>query len=277
MKNLKSVKIIAVISALLSVILYSVVFVQPISLIEFQSALFSLYFAEAFLFLTVILLVCLVICDKMSINFDKIKKFLMVSSVIIMVGCIVLCGCAYIDCYNAYTPENKFSADGEYMQKFYPYHDIKNYSRERKDPIDLSVSHIPGTDYVYIYCFGEHFSDINYDYELEYIKSISPFMNVKFLAERAVPTAFNELELDVVAKGNKIEIDGVNVTVYVENNNYAVLISSFGESVYASLIDAPENITVEDFAREVIKQSDLLKEATKDRAFLDVPISEIFS
>lgn len=52
MKNLKSVKFIAVISALLSVILYAAVFVQPISLIEFQSALFPLYFAEAFLILT---------------------------------------------------------------------------------------------------------------------------------------------------------------------------------------------------------------------------------
>lgn len=270
----KTLKVLLACSLVLSVVLYSCILFQTFGLLEFQSALFLLYFAEAFLLLTAVFAVSIVLNNKTVIDEVRTKRICVASAVAVLLSCSLLCGYAYLDCYNCYTPERLFENDIEVIRPFYPYHNVEEYSREEKDPIDLSVSHIPGTDYIYLYCYGDYFSHTNYDYELEYVRSVNPFMKHKFLSERLIPTQFNETEIDVQAYGERIKVDEFSVIVYVDGNDYAVLFNRLGSCTYASLINAPESVSIEDFAREVIKQSDLLNNATKERTFLDVSVSE---
>ena len=274
MRLSRKFNIVTVCTLVLSMILYFCILFQPFGLLEFQSALFLLYFSEAFLLLTVVFAVSSVLNNKIIIDEVKIKRTCVATVAVVLIGCSLLCGYAYLDCYNCYTPADLFENDIKAIQQFYPYHNVEAYSKEKKDPIELSVSHILGTDYIYLYCYGDYFSDTNYDYELEYVKTVSPFMKYKFLFERLIPTQFNDTEIDVQAYGEKFEVDDISFIAYVNGNDYAVLLNFFDSCIYASLVDAPESITVEDFAREIIEQSDLLDTATKERTFLDVPIAE---
>lgn len=270
----KTFKILLVCSSVLSIVLYSCILFQSFGFLEFQSALFLLYFAEAFLLLTVVFAVSVVLDNKTVINTAKIKQSSIAVSVIVLIVCAGLCGYAYVDCYNCYTPKVLFESDIGKVQSYYPYHNLEEYSRSEKDPVELSVSHIPGTDYIYLYCYGDYFSDTNYDYELEYVKTVSAFMKYKFCLERLFPTQFNEIEIDVQTYGEIIKVDEFSVIAYVDGNDYAVLLNRLGSCTYASLINAPESVSIEDFAREAIKQSDLLNNATKEKTFLDVSLSE---
>lgn len=102
-------------------------------------------------------------------------------------------------------------------------------------------------------------------------------MSGKFRLDRSFLTPFNDMDFYVRVPGEKMEIDGVKLTAFIDENDYAVLIKSFNQSVYASLVNASANeISFEDFAREVINQMELLDNATKEKVFLDVPLSEAF-
>lgn len=72
-------------------------------------------------------------------------------------------------------------------------------------------------------------------------------------------------------------MDGKTVTIFVDSTGYAVLIHSFHEVIYVSLLNVWEDdITIEDFAREAIRQPGLLGNATKEKVFFDVPLPEAF-
>lgn len=268
----KHLTIATIFAALLSIALYCSILFQSFGFMEFQFALFLLYFAQAFLLLFVVFLVCTIVARKATGESTIIKKTCISLVSILLTGCIVLCGYAYLNCYNSYTPENLFTEDSESVQSFYPYHNIADFSIEEKDPINLSVSHIPGTDYVDLYCYDDSISGPGCDYEVEYLNSASPFMLFKFWLERVVPTPFNTLDIDVYAPGERMRVNGESFTAFVNGNNYAVLINSFGSCTYASILGAPEDLTVEDFAREIIKQTDLLDTATEEKLFLDMPL-----
>lgn len=242
-------------------------------MLEFQYAQILLFSAETFAILTVIFIICLVIISKDITTLSKAKKVIIGSVSVCIPVCVLLTGYGLLSCYNCYTPEDIMKNDKPYIQRFMPYHDILD---DKNENTDLMVSHIPGTNYVFLNCYGTSSSGIPLDYEVEYFKSVSPFMNMKFKFERMFLSPLSEFDLDVLVPGKDMEIDGVKLTVYVDDNDYAVFIKSFGQSVYASLINAPDEVSIEEFAREIIKQFELLDNATKEKVFLDVPLSEAF-
>ena len=265
----KGLKISAICSVILSVILYGTVFFQSISMLEFQYAQILLFAAETMVMLSVVFFICLVLVSKAIITQLKIKRIMVALVAVCVVGCILLTGYGWLSCYNLYTPENIMENDKAYIQQFTPYHDILDDNRENTE---LMVSHIPGTDYVSLNCYGTTEFGIPLEYKVEYFKSVSPFMNMKFRFEKWLSSNFSIYDVDVVAPGKEIEIDGTKLTVYVEDNDYAVLIKSFRHSIYVSLINASDEVSAEDFAKEVIRQFELFDDATRRKVFLDVPI-----
>ena len=105
----------------------------------------------------------------------------------------------YFACYNCYTPEHILENDKTYIQKLFPYHNID----DDKVKMDIEVSHIPGTDYICLYDYGPYTLENSHNYEVEYFKSKSPFMNFKFKSERTILTPLNEYDLDVIKPGKK--------------------------------------------------------------------------
>lgn len=269
MKTHKCLILLSILSAVVSVVLYGVTFFQSVSMLEFQYAQILLFLAEMFLVLTILFSIFLAISFKNVLSLPKFKKIIIGLVLACVAVCILVTGYGLLSCYNLYTPENIMENDKDYVQKFMPYHNILD---DYKESTDLSVSHIPGTDYVYINCYGTSELGIPLNYEVEYFKSVSPFMNMKFRFERMVLSPLNRYDLDVVGVGEDMEIDGTKLTVYVENNDYAVLIKSFGKTIYASLINVPDEVTIEDFAKEVIRQFELIDDATQKKVFLDAPL-----
>lgn len=271
----KFLKLAAVCSAVICVILYGTILFQTISMLEFQYALILLYAAEALLVLTIIFAVFSILVSKDILDTIKTKKIVIVSTVVVVIGCVSSIIYGALTCYNLYTPEDIIENDKEYVQSFFPYQDITEW---KKGFMDFAVSHMPGTDYISLWNIKTSTSGYQCNYNLEYFKSSSPFMTEKFRLARSFPTPLNKLDFDVWVPGEKMEVDGVKLTAFIDGNEYAVLIKSFNQSVYASLTKnaSASEITFEDFAREVINQMELLDNATKEKVFLDVPLSEAF-
>lgn len=273
MKTFRNLKISIILSAVLSLILYSVIAFQRISDIEFQYVLILLFSAQALLIFTVICIIFCILASKGIINEIKTKKIITSSFIAILVGCISFCIYGEIACYNAYTPENIINNEKSYVQTFFPYHDI---SKKKKGFLDVCVSHMPGTEYIVLSCLGNSVFDEPNNYTLEYFKSTSPILLLSFLSERTF-SPLNDFDINVKVPGKSMEVNGVKLTAYVDGNDYAVLIKSFNKSVYASITNAPaDELSIEDYATEIIRQTDFLETATKEKVFLDVPLSEVF-
>ena len=266
MKAKKHLIILFICSAILSLILFGAVFFQSISMLEFQYAQILLFAAETLSIISIAFIICFVLVYKGIITLSKIKKIILAIVAFSIIGCILLTGYGWATCYNLYTPENIMKNNKSYIQQFLPYHDILDDYRKNTE---LLVSHMPGTDYVVLNCYGISESGIPLNYKVEYFKSASLFMNMKFRTEKKLSSVFSIYDVDVVAIGKDIEIDGVELTVYVEDNDYAVLLKSFGQTCYASLINAPDGVTVEDFAKRIIEQIELFDNATKEKVFLN--------
>lgn len=269
MKSHKCLIAFSVLSAVGSAVLYGAIIFQSIDIIEFQYAQIFLFFAEAFLALTAVFAICFAAVNKKILTFSKTKKIIVSLVCACLAVCVIVTGYGWLTCYNCYTPENIMKNDKAFVQQFLPYHDILD---SRIEHTELTVSHIPGTDYVVLNCYGTTEFGIPLDYKAEYFRSVSPFMNMKFRFEKWLASNFSVYDTDVVAPGKNIELDGTKLTVYVEDDNYAVLIKAFGRSVYASLINAPEGVTAEDFAKEVIGQFSLIDKAAKEKVFLDAAL-----
>lgn len=271
----KFFKLSAVFSAVICIILYGAILFQTISMLEFQYALILLFAAEALLVLTIIFAVFSILVSKDILDTIKTKKIIIVSTITVVIGCVSSIVYGAFSCYNLYTPEDIIENDKEYVQSFFPYQDITEWE---KGYMDIEVSHIPGTDRICLWNIKTSTSGYQCNYKLEYFKSASPFMTGKFRLDRSFLTPFNDLDFDVWVPGKKMKIDGVKLTAFIDGYDYAVLIKSFNQSVYASLTKnmSASEITFEDFAREVIKQMEQLDAATKEKVFLDVPLSEAF-
>lgn len=269
MKTKKHLKISLVSSMLMSLILYGAILFQSISILEFQYAQMLLFSAQTFVMLTIIFIICFVAISKNILSITKIKKIIVSSVSVCLSICAVVMGYGWLSCYNCYTPENIIENDKVFVQQFIPYHDIFDNKRENTE---LLVSHIPGTDYISLNCYGISDFGTPFDYKVEYFKSASVFMNMKFRLEKCLSSYFSVYDIDVVALGKEMEIGGTKLTVYVEDNDYAIFIKSFGQTIYASLINVPDDISAEDFAKEVIRQFELLDQATKEKVFLDVKL-----
>ncbi len=266
----KKSKILSIIFALISLVLYLCITFQTVGFLEYEVLLFLLYFGEGFFVLCIIFLVLTLLLKRIKITELKAKTAAIITLSITVVLCVGFSVYGYITFYDTYTPEDLIKNNPEYIQKFHPYLDLDS---EDNRETELCVSHIPGTDLVEIYSYSWN----SVDYAIEYFESISPYMNLKYRLSRAIPTPFNDMDVPVIAPGKEITVDGVDITVFENESKYAVLITSFNKNCFAVLENVSSSgISLEDFAREVIKQMDLLEEATDNKTFLNIPISEMF-
>ncbi len=268
MSMYKKCKVLSIIFAIISLILYSCITFETIGYLEYEVLLFLLYFGEAFLALTIIFIVLTLLLRKVKITELKSKMIAIISASAITLLSVGFSVYGYITFYDLYTPDDFIENNTEYIQKLHPYLDLDSKDNMKTD---LEVSHIPGTDFIKLYSYSWG----SVDYTIEYFESISPFMNFKYRLSRSIPTPFNDMDVPVIAPGKRITVNGVDVTVFENESKYAVLITSFNKNCFAVLENiSSSGISSEDFAREVINQMELLEEATDNKTFLDVPISE---
>lgn len=264
MNTSKRLKITSVCMAVISAVFYGIVLFGYLSFNDDDYHWAVLRCAQALLILAFVFAVFSIIAHKEIIGVKSVKKILFAVSAVIAIGCSACIAFSYATMFNYFTPE-KFNQNKDAYQQYFPFHDVSEIDGEFAD---MYISHISGTDYIELCCYGMYPSDSDLDYEVEYFESTSPLANFKFRFDRSVYMPFNSFDMDVIAVGKKAETDGVKYTAFVDEDDYAILIKAFGRSIYASLKNAKtENISLEDFARTVIGQFDLLQQAVKEKSF----------
>lgn len=190
-------------------------------------------------------------------------KFVVLFLIIITVMYIP---CAYISCYDEYTPEMQYVNNDEYIQQFLPITDVSEI--ETRD--DLLKSIIMYTNYP---CFSELAvgDKSGFDsYKLVYTKSLNPVYNlrgilgIKFtLKAEAVNGDWNS---DIY------NINGTKVHVYSNSKDMYGYISNYGNIMTVFINNCKEMFASEEvFAEFISKQYKLADECLTSQCFRDEP------
>lgn len=264
--------VISVFTVIASIVFYCSILFQPMYFFEFEALPILLFSAEALLLVSIVLIISAVLISRGTVDGGNIKKKILALCIFIVVGCSLLVGYNALAFYDGYTPESYTENNREYTQTLFPYHNITGEEYER---FDISASYITGTKYFWLESHGVSVYEMPQVYDVRYFESLSPFMNFKFRLETENPLVKHWAELEGVAQGEVMEVDGENVIFFETDDDYGVLVKDFNKATYATLTNAYyTDITKEEFASEVLKQHEELKKLSKDNSFFDMPLLE---
>lgn len=266
----KRIKIFSVLSAIITIILYVCILFVELDVTEFDQIVLLWFPALAFLVLTCILIAFAIITTKVKFDERKIKLSVIIVCLLSIVGFCCLTVFSYNSVYSCYTPDLSVEENYEYIQKFFPYHDIT----ENQDSIDIETSVMLGTKRIIVSSYGNSSTNGVLNYTADYFESISPFMNLKFYLDKGVILPSDLMYVNAFTQQKKIEIDGVKITLFTKDNStdYGLFIRKGNEAIYAE-VDNVYNAeaSYEDFAKVIINQFDLLEKTAEDRSLLEIP------
>ena len=272
---IKKLKIVAFFTTIASIIFYCSILLQPMYFFEFDALPILLFSAEALFGISIILIISVVYLTKHRTKIDLFKKIISILCVFIIVCTVALVGYNNIIYYDGYTPQNYAIKNKEHIQKLFPYHEFNQLENFKTD---ISASYVTGTKYLWLDSHGISTYGMYQDYDVRYFESLSLFMNFKFRLETENPFVKNWAELEVVAQGEKIEVDGKTVVFFNSNGDYGVLVKDFNKATYATLTSAEyAGVSIEEFARVVLSQHEELKAISKSNVFFDIPFSDKFN
>ena len=266
----KRVKIFSVLSAIITIILYCCILFVELDVTEFDQIVLLWFPALAFLVLTCFLVVFAILTTKVKFNERKIKLSVIIVSLLSIVVFCCLTIFSYNSVYSCYTPNLSIEENSDYIQKFFPYHNIT----ENQDSIDIETSVMLGTKRIIVSSYGDSSTNGMLNYTADYFESISPFMNLKFYLDKGVILPSDLIYVGAFTQQKKIEIDGVKITLFTKGNStdYGTFIRKGNKAIYAE-VDNVYNaeISHEDFAKVIINQFELLEKTADERKLLEIP------
>lgn len=190
-------------------------------------------------------------------------KFIVLFLIIITVLYIP---CAFISCYDEYTPEMQYVNNEEYIQQFLPITDISEI--ETRD--DLLRSMILYTNY-------PGFSELavvdmhGFDrYELVYTKSLNPVYNLRSILGIKYTLMTESINGDWIS--DIYNINGTEVHVYSNSKDMYGYINNYGNIMSVLKHNCREIFTSEEaFAEYISKQYVLADECLSSMCFRDAP------
>lgn len=265
MKTKRNLIIASVFCVIISAIIQWYLFFKGIGNIDFWVFQTLFLVVDGMLILAALYIIGFILLKKGLLEQQRIKLLSIVVTVIFVLTGMGLTGYGYFICYNVYTPESQLENPDTTVREIFPYHDI---SEDKY--LDLEVSHNLVADHIGLFCNGTSKSGDVMVYRVDYFESLSPLMNAYYTSSKTLKTPFSDpLAIDVDAPGESMSIDGKEVTLYVDNGDYAVLISDFNNTIYASLTGSTESVTEKEFAEEVVRQFELLEDVVDSGKFLD--------
>ena len=255
-----------IISAILSLCFYCSILFWELDVFEFEYIHVLLFLAQLFLCLALLIGIGSVLKSKLNFKDSCFKKTIVSGCVILSVIFVTLIGYNSMNFYDWYTPQELLDNDKEFAHSFFPYHKDIDIGAP-----NFSVCHITGTDYITIDSSGTTEDNLSVTYHLEYFKSLSPFMQLKFFIERGIITPGDLRWVGSFTKFEIIEINGVKITLFTKEsgNDMGLFIKDGNKAVYAELDNDYINpLSVESFAETVIKQFELTERAVDEKIFL---------
>lgn len=266
----KRIKIFSVLSAIITIILYVCILFVELDVTEFDQLVLLWFPALSFLVLTCILVVFAILTTKVKFNERKIKLSVIIACLLSIVGFCCLTVFSYNSVYSCYTPDLSIEENSDYIQKFFPYHDIT----ENQDSIDIETSVMLGTKRIIVSSYGDGSTNGVLNYTADYFESISPLMNFKFYLDKGVILPSDLIYVGAFTKQEKIEIDGVKITLFTKDNStdYGLFINKGNKAIYAEADNVYNaEASYEDFAKVVINQFELLEKTAEDKSLLKIP------
>lgn len=266
----KKLTIAAVITGLASCVIYSIIFYKRFEFIYFEYLLWVLVPARALLILCLSFIVGSFVCLKKTNLVKKVKRFFKVFTVLVILISFASVCIGNLNYYNGYTPKHLIEANEEYIQKLFPYHEF-NYDETKRNN-NIIINRIGSNKFIFLSSYGECTQSKGIFYDVLYLESMSPFMNLKFNIEKGsmMWLVFTEAPSLLPESVQEIEVDGVRVKIFVSDNRYIAFINGCGKSICATLdyIEG-EGITPESFAAETAKQLSLLEKAMQNGMILE--------
>ncbi|MBQ9913459.1 MAG: hypothetical protein IJO73_04445 [Clostridia bacterium] len=251
-----------------SMVLFFIISVSLIVAVFFKSTVdadfedFSMLLNTVKVFLLIsssFFVLLLLIKQKERINLNTEKVFL-IFSVIIYSG-LFLAGVSAFSGYNSRSGvfcSSELNWDNVNVDRYLPYNEV--FKRNSSDDVYYEVSKTSVNGFVYVHAINDVMNGI--DYKAEYFDSSSYLMNFKFISDRTVSSAFNDFDAEVTGEFATEFIDDLECDIYVDGNDYYLVIADEKSSFFSSVTDNEELIvSLDDFKENAIKQFYLMKEA----------------
>lgn len=265
---MKKIRVLLILSAILffiaSVILYAVTTIMPTYDIEWRSILVMLSPARVLFAFSVVFLAFFALTYYIAKKQYNVKNLYKSFACILGVGLIL----AAVFAVKGYTSENTYwymEEDKEHyaeIEKYLPYNNLFQQSDEDseiyyqvlKASADSGIKHI---------CANNIIKDSAH-YEAEYFKSNDMLLNYKFIFDRTVPSISNDGFIDVEVEPFFGEKDGIKYSLYVQDDNYSLVIWNKSDVYYTYLLHIDSlDISTESFIETAIEQYHLMQNSAK--------------
>ena len=268
MKNARRFSLIAsiifcIISIVLAVVMYSKTSIDPVL---FEFALFINLIKISAVFSLIFIVLCALSFVVKSSAFTS-KRVFSVFAALISVGIIV----ASVSCFNIYNSQFEIYRNSETqnnepeIEKYFPYkNEIEALNLE--DTV-YQICKTYSDDVICIDIFNEAFGNVSYD--VEYYQFDDSLLTYKFTSDREIPSEINDYFPYVYGESFEDTFNGIKYTLYIDGNDYVVVIKGNKYCYYAYLYKSEVlGITSESFVKTAFEQFDLIQqlvELPKDR------------
>lgn len=227
---------------------------------DFEDFLLLLNPIKVFLLMFVLFLVLLVFINKEQRIALNVERIFLVFSVILYSGLFFTGLSAFLG-YNSRSGvfcSSEINWVDSNVESYLPYNEV--FKKNNYDDVYYEVSKTSVNGMVYLHAINDVMHGI--DYEAEYFDSSSSLMNIKFVMDRTVDSVFNDFDAEVSGECITEVIDGVECDVYIDNNDYYLVVSDRSSSFFVSVTDNEGLIvSLDDFKHNAIEQFNLMKEA----------------
>ena len=216
-----------------------------------------------FIFLLDATRICFAIFVLLIIIFIAISviknEFLSVEKVFTVFVALILSGVTVfsVNLYNCYKAEweSWIASDNiklvDLVEKFLPYK--SEIEKINPDEAYYQVSEYNAKGVVYIDIYNDVFGSV--DYSVEYFEIKDKILNYKFIVDREIPSVINDYDCEVYGVSTDGQQDGISYKLYVDENNYTLVVKGSNFGYYASLCNADIlGVSPELFVKTAINQ-----------------------
>ena len=256
----------SVIFFLISIICFISATSYDIDAYDFANIYNALNPAKVFLiFAVVIFIFLIVLCKRKNINLNIEKMFL--GLVVVIYACFGVAYLSSTDSNNSVLFERVTTSEigHEFNEKYLPYYDEYSDLPYEKGEYEIYKGESNGTVMIYVDADIANSQGYMY-YEAEYLNTRNILLYYKYLTSKMSDGGYNSA---LNGAKNTYNIDGLELELYQNKNDYAAFVKNKGEIFYVTLSNVIE-IAPEDFVKQCAEQYYLMQETIEQGSLLVV-------
>lgn len=232
---------------------------------EYEYFLIIEVISVLFFVIAVLTFVFFILLPKVT-NTNRLNKiyFFIISSLIAI--SILYIPCAFISCYDEYTPEMHYIENREYIQQFFPFKNVAEITTKK----DLNNSRIMYTNYPgFSKLIVGDIDGVKF-YKMEFTKTLNPIYNLREAFNIIFTLNFTTYyDFD---QSKEITINEKKIKIYISDDDVFGYINNYGKCVTVVAENCRGEFSSDkEFAEFVYNQYVLSDECTTSKVFRDKP------